>query len=191
MNRLKRNPVIVIPLLYALFGALWILVTDFLVIMVTDDPRQFLQWQTFKGWLFVAASTALIYNLLARTVARWRQARQELIRQEESYRLLFESSPLPMWVYDLETLAFLAVNDAAIAKYEYTRQEFLAMSLRDIRPQQEIAALLQDVAETEERLNFAGEWRHKRKDGAVFWVEIGIFSIFRGRVNSNAILSLY
>src|SRR5205807_1502368 len=58
----------------------------------------------------------------------------DLKRREASFRLLFEHNPLPMWVYDRETLRFLAVNDAAVAHYGYDRQQFMSMSILDIRP---------------------------------------------------------
>ncbi|HEY2154339.1 MAG TPA: PAS domain S-box protein, partial [Isosphaeraceae bacterium] len=60
-------------------------------------------------------------------------AERALRDSEERYRTLFESNPLPMWVYDVETLGFLAVNAAAVRRYGYTRDEFLAMRITDIR----------------------------------------------------------
>ena len=60
----------------------------------------------------------------------------------EEYRILFESNPQPMWVYDAETLAFLAVNEAAEQAYGYTREEFLSMTILDIRPAEDIPDLL-------------------------------------------------
>ena len=60
--------------------------------------------------------------------------------------MLFEASPTPMWVYDAETLAFLAVNDAAVRHYGYSREEFLAMTIKDIRPPEDIPRMLVDVA---------------------------------------------
>jgi PAS domain S-box-containing protein len=57
-----------------------------------------------------------------------------LAESENQYRLLFLNNPQPMWIYDLETLAFLEVNEAAISHYGYTREEFLQMTLKDIRP---------------------------------------------------------
>ena len=56
--------------------------------------------------------------------------------------MLFEASPLPMWVYDSETLGFLAVNDAAVRHYGYTRQEFLGMTIKDIRPPEDVEGVL-------------------------------------------------
>lgn len=86
--------------------------------------------------------------------------------------LLFEENPQPMWVYDLKTLAFLAVNKSAMAKYGYSRDEFLGMTLRDIRPAEDVAALEEDVSRTRPILQHSGEWRHRAKDGRVFSVQI-------------------
>src|SRR5438093_10652785 len=61
---------------------------------------------------------------------------------EASYRLWFDNNPQPMWVYDLDSLAFLAVNDAAVDHYGYTRTEFLRLTIKDIRPPEDVAALL-------------------------------------------------
>jgi PAS domain S-box-containing protein len=67
------------------------------------------------------------------------------LKNPEIGRLLFLSHPQPMWVYDLETLAFLEVNNAAMVHYGYTREEFLAMTIRDIRPPEDIPRLLQNI----------------------------------------------
>ena len=64
--------------------------------------------------------------------------RQALKDSERRYRTLFESNPHPMWVYDVESLKFLTVNDAAVAHYGYSREEFLAMTIMDIRPVEDI-----------------------------------------------------
>jgi len=84
--------------------------------------------------------------------------------------MLFDASPLPMWVYDAETLRFLAVNDAAIRHYGYSREEFLAMTLKDIRPPAEVPRMLADVAEAGSPR--PGTWQHRRRDGSIIDVEI-------------------
>ncbi len=92
------------------------------------------------------------------------------------YRELFEGNPIPMWVYDTETLAFLEVNDAAVAKYGYSRPKFLAMTLADIRPPEDLERFQAHVSATErraeEQLDEAGVWRHCRADGSIIEVEI-------------------
>jgi PAS domain S-box-containing protein len=95
-----------------------------------------------------------------------------LRESEEQYRLLFESNPHAMWVYDLETLRFLAVNDFAVDHYGYSREEFLSMTIRDIRPAEDIEALNAHLASPQAGLDRAGEWRHRKKDGSIINVEI-------------------
>jgi PAS domain S-box-containing protein len=96
---------------------------------------------------------------------------------DASFRLLFASNPLPMWVYDIATMAFLEVNDAAVAHYGYSRDEFLAMNLSDIRPPADVPQLLQTVEKLRrdgnpERTLAADIWRHRLKDGRVRDVEL-------------------
>ena len=97
------------------------------------------------------------------------------LRESESrFRLVFESNPLPMWVYDRQTLRFLAVNDAAIRHYGYSREEFERMTLVDIRPPAEVPRLLErsrDISFRRGALN-QGEWKHRIKDGRDIDVEI-------------------
>ncbi|HMB45495.1 MAG TPA: methanogen output domain 1-containing protein [Candidatus Methanoperedens sp.] len=101
---------------------------------------------------------------------------------EDQYRLLFESNPHPMWVYDLDTLEFLTVNEAAIHRYGYSRDEFIGMTIKDIRPPEDIQALLENVSRVTEGLDDAGIWRHKKKDGSIIFVEIVSHTInFNGR----------
>ncbi len=77
-----------------------------------------------------------------------------------------------MWVYDLTTLGFLAVNPAAIRRYGYSAEEFAGLTLRDIRPSEDIPALLASVAEVTDGREMTGLWRHLRKDGSPLWVEV-------------------
>jgi PAS domain S-box-containing protein len=104
------------------------------------------------------------------TVAR--RIEEALRKSEAQYRLLFESNPQPMWVYDLSTLRFLAVNEAAINHYGYSRSEFLEMSIMDIRPEADVQLLHNYISSGNPELDHAGEWRHRQKDGSVINVEI-------------------
>lgn len=93
-------------------------------------------------------------------------------QRERRYQQLFESSPLPLWVYDLQTLRFLDVNEVACRKYGYTREEFLAMTLLDIRPPEDAADVQASVRDTPTEVWNSGVWRHRLKSGEVIWVEI-------------------
>lgn len=95
-----------------------------------------------------------------------------LRESEQRYRALFEENPHPMWVWDLETLAFVDVNEAAIANYGYTREEFLGMTLRDIRAPEELDRFDAHVRTVPEATYRAGIWRHRRKDGSDVLAEI-------------------
>jgi PAS domain S-box-containing protein len=105
-----------------------------------------------------------------------------LQESEEQYRLLFDSNPHPMWVYERETLAFLAVNDTAVQMYGYSREEFLRMNIRDIRPPEDVPALLENIAARERGEPTTGLWRHRLKTGAIVDVEVAANALlFRGR----------
>jgi PAS domain S-box-containing protein len=109
-------------------------------------------------------------------------AEARLREGEARFRALFEANPQPMWIYDLETLAFLDVNDAAAARYGYSREEFLSMTLRDIRPPEDVAALERNIASITNGLDLAGVWRHRRKDGSILLAEITSHTLdFSGR----------
>ena len=105
--------------------------------------------------------------------AEYQKARQ-LVRDEEFFRLLFNASPLPTWVFNPETLEFLAVNDAAVEHYGYSREEFLSMTLLDIRPDGEQARLETYLKQgsAHEDVRRAGQWRHRLKNGREIDVEI-------------------
>jgi PAS domain S-box-containing protein len=109
---------------------------------------------------------------------RWR-AEEELRSSEKQYRLLFQSNPNPMWVFDLETLAFLEVNEAAIQHYGYSRDEFLAMTIADIRPPEKHGHHKTTAIDTAAH---GLVWRQRRKNGSFIDVEV-VWSpmAFRGR----------
>jgi PAS domain S-box-containing protein len=105
----------------------------------------------------------------------------ELRASEARYRALFENSPLPMWVYDRATLAFLAVNEAAVQHYGYTRDEFAAMTLADIRPREDVPALMAEI-EGRAPIDPRKVWRHIKKDGAIISVDVKAHDVdFEGR----------
>jgi len=94
--------------------------------------------------------------------------------QEEQYRLLFEIAPNPMWVFDTKSLQILAVNQAAIAQYGYSREEFLQLNLKDLRPSGDVPELIKARALTtpQQMSHFSGQFQHLKKDGSIILVEI-------------------
>jgi len=97
---------------------------------------------------------------------------QNAVVSERNYRQLFESHPQPMWLYDVHTLRFLKVNDAAVDRYGYTRDEFLAMTIKDIRPPQDVPKFLELTAAPQPHYDKTGPWRHLLKDGSIVQVLI-------------------
>jgi len=111
------------------------------------------------------------------------EAQLALEETERQFRLLFERNPLPFWVFDVATLRFVEVNDAALRQYGYTRGEFLAMTIYDIRPEEHRHEVSRDLEQ-----HRAGErdevrlWVHRRKDGRLLEVRVHATDIdFRGR----------
>ena len=118
----------------------------------------------------------------AREVTLSVTAERELETSAERYRLLFDSNPQPMWVYDAESLGFLAVNATAVRTYGYAREEFLGMTIRDIRPPEDVPRLETFAHVLSGGLVQSTGWRHIKKDGGMIDVEISSHEItFAGR----------
>lgn len=95
-----------------------------------------------------------------------------LKESEEKYRLMFDKNPQPMLIYKTDTLEFLEVNQAAVAHYGYSREEFLSMTIKDIRPQEDIERLLNALKAENRKFSGSQQWRHKKKNGELIDVEI-------------------
>jgi PAS domain S-box-containing protein len=137
--------------------------------------RQVLERKRSDGRIVSVTSTPIAGGGLVLTysdVTALREREARLAEGEELYRHLFFNSPLPKWVYNARTLEFLEVNDAAVEKYGYSREEFLSMSLRDIRPPDEVARLERFLTLPLEERYHAKEWKHRRKDGQLLDVDV-------------------
>ncbi len=119
-----------------------------------------------------------------------RHAVEALQSSEARYRLLFESNPHPMWVYDVDSLRVLAVNDAAVLEYGYHRDEFLGMTVRDLRPPEEIPRLEAFIAQLAPGRSHSTPWLHRRKDGTVFNVDISSHDLPEDGGRSRLVLAL-
>ncbi|MCM2313076.1 MAG: PAS domain S-box protein, partial [Steroidobacteraceae bacterium] len=127
---------------------------------------------------------------IVRDISDRRVAENRLRESEAQYRLLFRSNPQPMWVYDVETLRFLAVNEAALEHYGYAEPEFLAMTIADIRPEADRERLSADVVtHADDVLRHSGVWRHRRKDGTLIDVEITSHRIKFGDRRARLVLA--
>jgi len=88
------------------------------------------------------------------------------------FERLFNEYPIPMWIYEKATMRFLSVNNAATEKYGYSKKEFLKLTLKDIRNEEDIPLFLENAAEYCSGDEYRGIWKHRKKDGANFFVEI-------------------
>lgn len=98
----------------------------------------------------------------------------ELKQREASSRLLFDSNPVPMWVFERSSLRFLAVNDAAIEHYGYSRRQFLAMTLLDNRPIEDADAFRQVAGTKRGTYDTGRTWRHLKADGSL--IDVAVYS---------------
>ena len=138
----------------------------------------------YMGWTIQGCLLALslvIAIAVTRRISAGMHNVQEVqgtLRESEArYRLLFEKNPHPMWVYDCETLRFLAVNRAAVQHYGYSEAEFLALTILDIRPTEDKERVREVVAELSnspiaDRTYLYSAWRHRTSDGRIIWVDV-------------------
>jgi len=149
-----------------------------LVITVgVSEEAAFANWQHERTSYLIG--TALATLLIGAATATWiylllmqRRRAAEIATSAENYRRLFDDNPLPMWVFDPRTGAFLAVNQAAIAHYGYSREEFLARRIDDIRPPEDLPKLRQYMESTPKLRGSAGVWRHRKKNGEIITVRL-------------------
>ncbi len=129
--------------------------------------------------------TGILYD-----VTKGKLAEEALKESEEKYRLLFMSNPQPMWIFDCETLNFIEVNEAALRHYGYSEEEFLSMSLLDIRPPEEVPAFLKDIEHIVSGQKNFGERRHKKKNGEEFFVEVVTSTIYyHGKLANHVLIN--
>ncbi len=153
---------------------------------------QQLQWVLWALSFAVCILGFITFRIIRKDLTKEKEARQQLTRfndqleeevkrqtaniqsSEDKYKTLFYKSPLAKWIYDENTLRFLEVNEAAVRMYGYSQEEFLQMTLADIRPPSEIAALMEDMTmlRRDQRLAFDSQRRHAKKNGELIDVMV-------------------
>jgi len=139
--------------------------------IVGDLHTSFLLAQNF------IAAFAVMALLLAAEIRQRQRVDDGLRASEQRYRELFEYSPQPMWVFDYESLRFLAVNQAAVKHYGYSREEFLSRTLCDVHPAEDVAPLKESVSQARLGLPVPQQHRHRKKDGTLIDVEVGRYNL--------------
>ena len=131
--------------------------------------------------LFDEKGTFIGYHGVGKDITERARDQKALEDSERRYRALFDVHPQPMWVVDASTFAFLAVNGAAMRLYGYSKEEFLALTADQIRPEEDVDDLRRAFADWSN--NYSQRiWRHKKKSGEVIPVKVTSFNLeFAGR----------
>ncbi len=137
--------------------------------------------------VFDQAGAVIGASTIARDITDRKLVKQALKNSEEQYRLFFEANPIPTFVVDRDTLAFLAVNESAVLRYGYSRDEFLRMSVRDIQPLEEVSSLVTSFPDDEaSNLKLC---RHEKKNGELIDVELTSHRIDIDSMKADLILA--
>jgi len=165
-------------ILYLPLGFFWIYFTDRIG---PQSEELYKYYQTYKGFAYVIISGLLLFFLVY-------ILSKNLLKSRETYRVLFENIPNPVWVYDMESFKILEVNDTACHTYQYSRAEFLNKTIFDIRPKEEVEKIKKAIAQNTENKKDVGIWKHQRKDGRLVYVQgISVEIDFNGEKASLAI----
>jgi PAS domain S-box-containing protein len=123
-----------------------------------------------------------------RDITEQKNLEKRLRQSEKKYRHIFEDNPVPMWIFNPDTLKFVEVNQAAINHYGYSEEEFLNMTLADIRPPEDVEAMKKDVKQHQGKKSYSEEWTHIKKDGTKIDVELSAASVQYGNEKYRLIL---
>lgn len=180
----KNGPIKTV-LVYAIVSSIYIFSSDYFLEKLYTNIDDISRIQTYKGIGFIVITSILLYFLIKRnldTLGRYYQKTIQLKQEsdlqinksKEEYISLFNHSPLPMWIIDIQSKGFLHVNEAACTIYGYSYKEYLSMSLKDIRPQEDIEVMEKTFLSSLESETFSipDIIRHKKKNGDIILVKI-------------------
>lgn len=134
------------------------------------------------------ADRAALMAAIKRDLATWLWTDQRERITYRRYQSLFHLNPESMWVYDVHTLGILDVNEAALQRYGYTRDEFLNLTIKDLRPEEDVPKFL-ELTHDLPNSDRSGPWRHKLKDGTVIEVLITSHSVKYGERDARLVMA--
>lgn len=168
---------------FVVAGILWVVLSD-LALFIFHKPGadhfSLFHLEVLKGICFVVAMGIIFFFILQ----QHRRTETTIDRQD-----FFRRNPLPMWIYNLETLQFLEVNEAALIMYGYSRKEFLSMTVDQIRPTEDLSRMQHAVGQLQRGHRLLGQWLHMRKDGTLLHVEVSAYSILYNNQHAGLIMS--
>ena len=156
---------------YVLVSLIWLAFSDTVAhFVVSEQVAELYLLQFVKGSLFILITGILLYFFIKRK-------QKDLMESERQFRHIFYSNPTPLWIYDVNTLRFVEVNEAAVSQYGYSRKEFLQMTVKDIRPSEDVKLLEEAIQNAPTTYYRSGNWRHITKSG-----ELRIVSVSSNRI---------
>jgi PAS domain S-box-containing protein len=174
-----------IVLLYAVVSAIYIYTSDYFLKIFVTNIELLTKLQTYKGFGFILITATLLYILVKKNIDTTTSSYQQiidvkqisdnqLIKSQSEYISLFNHSPLPMWLFDVETLRFLLVNNLACSIYGFTHEEYSSMTLKDIRPPEDISLMNEVLSACFKNEHYAPQniVRHRKKNGEIIQVKV-------------------
>lgn len=172
-----------IAIIYLIMASVWILLSDMLATRLVS-PESLSAVQSIKGLVFVGISAIVLFFVSKHYYSK-------VLRNEREFKKLFKDNPHPMWVYDVETLRFMVVNDATVEKYKYTKEEFSELTLEAIRPQDDQTSIADFVSRIIDKTYVdSGIWRHMDKNGRTFFVRIASHSTTFRKKKARVVLAM-
>lgn len=171
LNSIRISP-LSIAVSYFILASLWILLSDRAIEYFVESAEVLSTLQSIKGIFFVTVTSGILFIFVNRLNSEIQGREQKQRQLREEFEKLFRKNPNPMWVYDIHSLALLEVNDAAIRKYGYSREEFLKLTIKDIRPANEVEKLEKQVQNIGDEPTKSKGWIHLTKDGQALRVEV-------------------
>lgn len=173
-----------IVLFYTIFSSIYIFTSDYFLEILLRDANLISKFQTIKGIGFIIITAMLLYVLVKRNITKIskyyqeinsikQQSEEQTIQSKLEYISLFNNSPLPMWIFDKETLRFILVNEAACSHYGYSYEDYSSMTLRNIRPKEDLKQLEEMMATAlKTSTSLSTIVRHLKKNGEIIHVKV-------------------
>jgi len=178
LNKFIKSPSFKIVFVYTIVGVIYSFTRNYLLNFYVSDYATHRLIETHLGYDYTLITAVFLYFLIKKNVNQIHYYYKQLIyikdKKDKEYIALFNHSPIPKWLYDIDTLDFILVNEAACALYGYTKKEFLALNVKDIRPKEYIADLEQALATALDDGSYPNEiiTCHRKKNGEEIQVKI-------------------
>lgn len=157
---------------YVVLGCVWIIASDSLVSSISSDPAWVATAQRYKGFFYIFATSLGLMFLVRAGLQQLLKASSHAKASDLQVRDLFLQHPKPMWVYDRQTLEFIAVNDAAALFYGHSREALLSMKLADLSPAEDLSRLQAFMRGPQDGHRDMGVVRHRKKSGEQVFVHL-------------------